>query len=102
MLESTKNEITAWSTFAAVVVALSVALGPGVLLRMKGPRLELRVGTEAPHRIATWTRGFVDEGSELRLEVRNKSGRMPPRNGRVGLHPRGLPLEDGQYGGGER
>ena len=97
MLKSTTDEITAWSTFAAVVVALSVALGPGVLLRMKGPRLELRVGTEAPHRIATWTRGFVDEGSELRLEVRNKSGRMPARNVRVRLQSMWIPIDDGQY-----
>jgi hypothetical protein len=101
MLKSTTDEITAWSTLAAVVVALSVALGPIVLSRIKGPRLELRVGTEAPHRIAIWTRGFVDEGSELRLEVRNKSGRMPARNVRVRLQSMWIPIDDGQYEWGD-
>jgi hypothetical protein len=101
MLKSTTDEITAWSTFAAVVVALSVALGPRVLSRINGPRLRLTVGIEAPHRIATWTRGFVDEGSELRLEVRNKSGRMPARNVRVRLQSMWIPIVDGQYEWGD-
>jgi hypothetical protein len=101
MLKTTTDEITAWSTFAAVVVALTVALGPGVLSRIRGPRLELTVGTEAPHRIATWTTGFVNEGSELRLEVRNKAGRMPARNVRVRLQSMWIPIKDDQYEWGD-
>jgi hypothetical protein len=101
MLSTTTDDITAWSTLAAVVVALAVSLGPGVRSRLKGPQLEMTVGTEAPHRIATWTKGFAAEGSELRLEVRNKAGRMPARNVRVRLQSIWMPISDGKYEWGD-
>lgn len=101
MLSTTTDDITAWSTLAAVVVALAVSLGPGILARLRGPQLEMTVGAEAPHRIATWTKGYVADGSELRLEVRNKTGRMPARSVRVRVQSIWIPISDGQYEWGD-
>jgi hypothetical protein len=97
MSATTTEDITAWSTLAAVLVALGLSIVPRIWSYFRRPQLELIIGKEAPHRIAKWTKNFTAEGAEIRLQVRNKVGRTTATNVRIRLQSIWFPISDGKY-----
>jgi hypothetical protein len=80
---SVTDQVTAWATLAAVLVALGLSILPSWWRRHKRPVFELSVGTTEPHRVASWSGEGRFEGSELRMAVMNKPGRRQAENVRA-------------------
>jgi hypothetical protein len=80
---SLTDQITAWATLLAVLVALGLGILPAWWRRHKRPVLQLAVGATEPYRIAGWTSDGRYEGSELRIAVTNKSGLRQAENVRA-------------------
>lgn len=81
---SVTDQVTAWATLAAVLVALGLSVIPSWWRRYKRPVLELSVGiTEPHHRFAMFGGLGGFEGSELRMAVMNKPGRRQAENVRA-------------------
>jgi hypothetical protein len=72
------DQVSAWATLGAVLVALGVSLFPVGWRWLKRPRLVWTVGRTEPHRITTWSKGQVD-GASLRVKVTNEPGRRGTR-----------------------
>jgi hypothetical protein len=84
---SLTDQITAWVTLAAVVVALGLSIVPILWRRVTRPHLVWTVGENEPYRLSTWEGGRV-EGAELRIQVANKPRRRWPR--RAAMNVRAL------------
>lgn len=76
MTASLTDQVTAWSTLAAVIAALGIALAPALGRRFRRPTLEVTVGDLEPHRLSIWEgTGHGLAGSSLRVQVRNAGRR---------------------------
>lgn len=84
---SVADQITAWATLAAVLVALGLSIVPMVWRRVTRPHLVWTVGKNEPYRLSTWEAGRID-GAELRIQVANKPRRCLPR--RAAMNVRAL------------
>jgi hypothetical protein len=85
VLASTTDAVAAWSTFAAVVVALRVSLVPVWWRWHKRPFLKWTVGRDEPHRLAIVGQSGINAGWDLRIFVGNKAGRRRAENVRAQL-----------------
>jgi hypothetical protein len=84
VLASTTEAVAAWSTFAAVLVALGVSLIPVWWRWYKRPRLEWSVSRNEPHRLAEWGQGLI-LGADYRIQVGDKAGQRQAENVRAQL-----------------
>jgi hypothetical protein len=76
------DTLTAWATFAAVVVALGLSVVPAVWRWHKRPMLEWSVGRNELHRMAEWEHGLIS-AADLRICVCNKQGYRRAQNVRA-------------------
>ena len=72
------DQVTAWATLGAVLVALGVSLVPVGWRWLTRPRLVWTIGLHEPHERIIWSNGQV-EGLSLRLRVTNEPGQLGTR-----------------------